>query len=234
MTAASKSKREPALRRPRGRPPRLSRDRIVDAVLATLEREPEAALTIARIAREVGAVPAALYRHFESLDEILDSVLSRVLGRIESVVVDDVTWQTQLEGWMLALRTHLLRYPAVIPLIGQAGRTSPAWLETSSSVVTILEHAGLTGRALAATYLWVLETTVGLVMQEAALPVSEQIARAKDSSSEMSVAARARFEPILQNLETLSGDDFFSFVAQQTVAAIELSTPPTPHRDRSR
>ena len=57
----------------RGRPPRLSREAILDAALALLDRAPREPLTVARIAAEVDAVPAALYRHFASLDELLEN-----------------------------------------------------------------------------------------------------------------------------------------------------------------
>jgi hypothetical protein len=43
-----------------GRPPRLSRESILEAGVALLERAPREPLTVARIAEEVEAVPAAL------------------------------------------------------------------------------------------------------------------------------------------------------------------------------
>jgi hypothetical protein len=46
---------------------------------------------------------------------------------------------------MTSLRNHLLRYPAVLPLIGRRGRTSPAWLDAASVLIEILERAGLSG-----------------------------------------------------------------------------------------
>jgi AcrR family transcriptional regulator len=213
---------EAAPPRRRGRPARLSRPLIVEAVLALLDREPNEALTIARIAREVEAVPAALYRHFESLDELLDSVLARVLETSQSGIDESASWPDQLGTWMRGLRSHLLRYPAVLTLIGRSGRTSPAWLEASSALVGILDRAGLSGRDLATSYLWILETTVGLVMQEAALPLPEQIANARASRNELSETARTRFGSIVHEVESIDGDEFFSFVVEQAIAIVEL------------
>jgi len=208
--------------RGRGRPARLSRQLVVDVVVALLEREPNEVPTIARIAREVEAVPAALYRHFDSLDDILDGVLARVLEASQSGLEHGASWKEQLASWMHDLRSHLLQYPAVLPLIGRSGRTSPAWLEASSALVEILERAGLSGRDLATSYLWILETTVGLVMQEAALPLSEQIESARASQHELSDAARARFAPIAHEFERIDADDFFSFVVEQATAIVAL------------
>lgn len=208
-------------KRGRGRPARLSRDGIVAAVLAMIDREPHEVPTIARIAQEVDAVPAALYRHFESLDDILDSVLTRILETSDTGIADGAAWQDQLTGWMNSLRNHLLHYPALLSMIGRSERTSPAWLEISSTLVVILQHAGLGGRDLAATYLWILETTVGLVIQEAALPLSAQVENARASRKALSELARARFSPLAAEIAQFDGESFFAFAVEQAVASVE-------------
>jgi AcrR family transcriptional regulator len=209
-----------AEKRGRGRPARLSRDGILAAALALLEREPEEALTVARIAAEVDAVPAALYRHFASLDELLDGVLGQVLGGVELEIRRRAPWPEQIRDWMTSLRAHLLRYPAVLPLLGRRGRTSPAWLDAVSVQIGILERAGLSGADLARSYLWVLETTCGIVMQEVSLPLRAQIEAARASLAEMSGEGRARMAKLGPHLVRLDGDAFFAFVADRTIAAL--------------
>jgi AcrR family transcriptional regulator len=203
-----------------GRPARLSRDSIVEAALALLESEPEEKLTVARIAAEVDAVPAALYRHFASLDELIDGVLGQVLGKVELEIRRRAPWPQQVRDWMTSLRSHLLRYPAVLPLLGRRGRTSPAWLDVASVQIGILERAGLTGAELARAYLWVLETTVGIVMQEASLSLPDQIEAARAASTEMSAEGRARMAKLGAHLAKLDGDAFFAFVTDRTVDAL--------------
>lgn len=214
--------RHEAAPRKRGRPARLSRDQVIDTVLALLERDPRAMPTIARIAERIGAVPAALYRHFDGQDDLFDSILARVLASSESAFDADAPWQSQLASWMQGLRRHLLQYPAVIALIGRTGRTSPAWLDASSALVEILGRAGLEGRELALSYLWVLETTVGLVWQEASMPLSEQIANARASRQALGDFSRARFAPIEAEMARIDGEAFFASVIDRTTAGIEL------------
>jgi AcrR family transcriptional regulator len=206
----------------RGRPARLSRQRIVDAVLVLLERDPRSVPTISTIAREVEAVPAALYRHFESFEEILDGVMAGILAASPASPDGDASWPRQLERWMRDLRHHLLRYPAILAMIGRSGRTSPAWLEASSALVEILARAGLAGRELAATYLWVLETTVGLVLQEAVMPLTDQFAGARAARHAFSPAARERFATIEREIERIDGETFFDFAVEQAIAGIEV------------
>ena len=214
MTPRAAPKRRP------GRPARLSRERILAAGLALLEREPDEPLTVARIAEEVEAVPAALYRHFSSLDELQDGVLGRILGGVELEIRRRAAWPEQIRDWMTSVRNHLLRYPAALRIIGRRGRTSPSWLDAVSSQIEILERAGLSGAELARTHLWITETTMGLVMQEASLALPDQIAGARASIAEMSQEGRARLAALMPHLTRLGADAFFAFAADRTIAAL--------------
>jgi AcrR family transcriptional regulator len=204
----------------RGRPPRLSRESILEAALGLLDRDGRQLLTVARIAAEVDAVPAALYRHFENLDELLDAILAKVLGGVELGLRRRARWPQQLRDWMTAVRRHLLHYPALLPLLGRRGRTSPAWLDAVAAMVAILERAGLRGAALARTQLWIAETTIALVIQEAALSLPDQIRGARASLVEMSPEGRAALSPLIPHLVGLRGEEFFAFVTDRTIAAV--------------
>ena len=211
-----------AQRRGPGRPARLSREAIVEAALALLEREPRDPLTVARIAAEVDAVPAALYRHFASLDDLLDAVLGRVLGAAPLEIRRRAGWQEQVRDWMSSVRAHLLRYPAALTLLGRRGRTSPPWLDAMAELIAILERGGLRGATLARAHIWIAETTIGLAMQEASLSLPEQIEGARASLAEMSESGRARLAPLVPHLAKLDGDTFFAFAADRTLAALAL------------
>ena len=211
--------------RKRGRPPRLSRQRVVDATLRLIDRSPGEPITIGRVAAEVGASPAALYRHFENLDDLLDAIVAYVLSDLDDTRDERAPWQEQLASWMRSLRARLLRMPGVLALIGRAGRTSPAWIDAASVLLEILEHAGLTSDDLAVTYLWVLETTTGLVLQEAAQPVSDQLANARASKAEWSDEATSRFARISRSIDSIDGDRFFSFAGITWGSRPATSTP---------
>jgi len=214
----AKARRAP---RPRGRPARLSREAILEAGLALLERAPGEPLTLSRIADEVGAVPAALYRHVGSLDELLDGMLGLVLAGIRVEIRARASWRTRVRDWMSSVRTQLLRYPAVVPLIARRGRTSPAWLDATSVLVEVLEHAGLTGAKLARAHLWVAEATMGCVLTEVGMPYTEQVEAAARALPEMSEDARRRYGALLPHLAAIDEDAFFAFLADRTIAGVE-------------
>jgi L-aminopeptidase/D-esterase-like protein len=87
-------------------------------------------------------------------------------------------------------------------------------------LIGILERAGLSGAELARAYLWVLETTVGIVMQEASLSLPDQIGSARASLAEMSAEGRARMAKLGPHLTRLDGDAFFTVVTDRTLAAL--------------
>jgi TetR/AcrR family transcriptional regulator, tetracycline repressor protein len=209
-----------AARRGRGRPARLSREAIVEAGLALLGRAPDEPLTLSRVAEEVGAVPAALYRHVGSHDELIDGVLALALEGIRFEIRRRAGWRTQVRDWMTGLRAHLLRYPAVVSLIGRRGRTSPAWFDASTVLLEILERAGLRGAALARAYLWMAESTMGAIVTEATVPFSEQIEAARNALPEMSEDARRRHAALLAHVSSLDADGFFELFVDRTIAAL--------------
>lgn len=214
------ARKRAAAKRGRGRPARLSRQAILEAALALIERSPDEPLTLSRVAEEVDAVPAALYRHVGSHDELLDGVLGLVLDGIRFEIRRRAPWRAQVHDWMTCVRAHLLRYPAVVAMIGRSGRTSPAWFDATSVLVEILERAGLRGEPLAHTYLWVAEVTMGCVVNEATVPYAEQVAGARAVLPEMSEAARRHHAPLVSHLAALDPEAFFEHMADHTIAAI--------------
>lgn len=62
----------------RGRPPRLSRERIVVAAEAVVRADGIGALSMRRVARALDCSPMALYRHVTDKDDLLALLLERI------------------------------------------------------------------------------------------------------------------------------------------------------------
>jgi AcrR family transcriptional regulator len=60
----------------------IRREQIAKAALSVVATKGVRGLSIASVARVVGLVPSALYRHFESKDAILDAVLDLISDRL--------------------------------------------------------------------------------------------------------------------------------------------------------
>lgn len=98
----------------------VRQEQIAEAALALVAAQGMKALSVARVARRVGVVPSAIYRHYRSKDDVLDAVLSmirsRLLLNVEAVCSES---NDPLERLQLLLRHHikLLRDNEGIPRV---------------------------------------------------------------------------------------------------------------------
>jgi AcrR family transcriptional regulator len=87
----------------RGRPPAHTRDQVVDAAIAVADAEGLGAVTIRRIATEIGAGAMSLYTYVSDKDRLVDLMVDRVAGQ--------VSWPAGLLGLVVAQRELMLRHP---------------------------------------------------------------------------------------------------------------------------
>jgi AcrR family transcriptional regulator len=148
----------------RGRPPRATREQIVDAAVALLRAAPDEPLTMARVANAVGLTPMALYRHFKDRDELMDEVVGRILMERNAAIPREGPWQDQLRAWILGGLDHLVPCAQVVQLVFAGG--SSRWVHDAATLVRILEQAGLADEQLAEMQVWIALSVGGYVMAE--------------------------------------------------------------------
>lgn len=69
-------------------PSKTDRKAIIDSTLAYVEREGPDALTLRRLAAEIGVTPNAIYRYFRSLEVLVAAAADAVAERLHRVVVE--------------------------------------------------------------------------------------------------------------------------------------------------
>lgn len=90
---------------------RVRREQIAKAALDLISDRGLKALSVASVARRVGLVPSAIYRHFESKDEVLDAAI----GLIGRRLLDNVEGSRAQHGYsMECLRQLLIRHVELI------------------------------------------------------------------------------------------------------------------------
>jgi AcrR family transcriptional regulator len=149
----------------RGRPPRASRQQIVDAAVALLREAPDDTLTMARVAQSVGLTPMALYRHFKDRDALMDEVVGQILIERNASIPRDGPWQDQLRAWVLGGLDHLVPCAQVVQLVFAGG--SSRWVHDAATLVRILDQAGFADEELADMQVWIALSVGGYVMAEA-------------------------------------------------------------------
>lgn len=120
-----------------GRPrrPLLSRDRIVSAALDLVDAEGLEAVSIRRLATELGVQGPSLYNHVATKDDLLDAMVDTVLGQIDlSMFTNIADWRVALRDWARSYRAALAAHPKLVPALNQGMGRRPNALRQADAV----------------------------------------------------------------------------------------------------
>lgn len=98
----------------------VRKEQIAAAALQLIARRGVRGLSIAGIARQVGLVPSAIYRHFKSKDHVLDMLLDQIRQRLlDNVQAVQVETADPVEALRQLLFRHikLIRESEAIPML---------------------------------------------------------------------------------------------------------------------
>jgi AcrR family transcriptional regulator len=133
----------------------LSRERVLSAAIALADKEGIAALTMRRLAAELGVEAMSLYYHLPGKDGLLDGLAETILTEI-TTAVDEVEavdrtrrgrdWRARLRRWFLAARTVMLRHPWAPALIGTRRRLPDGIYPYYERILGTLIEAGFSYR----------------------------------------------------------------------------------------
>ncbi len=147
--------------------PRLSKTAVVERGLAVADAEGLAAVTIRRLAAELGVTPMALYWHFRSKDELMTGLADAVWAEIDVRVDARDDWPVQLRGLLESLVRVLRRHPCASQLlVGSEKRTGEAALVASETALEVLDRGGFDAEYSAAIVHQALCTGLMLVISE--------------------------------------------------------------------
>jgi TetR/AcrR family transcriptional regulator, tetracycline repressor protein len=126
---------------PRGREP-LSRDRVVASALALVERHGVDALSMRKLAAELGVEAMSLYNHVANKDDVLDAIAEVVFADV-ALPPPTADWRADARALANAFRAAALAHPrtASLSLARQLGY--PA-VPVAEAALDILARAGFT------------------------------------------------------------------------------------------
>jgi AcrR family transcriptional regulator len=138
-------RRKPA---PRDKKP-LTRELIVDAALALLERDGLQGLSMRRLAQELGSGAASLYWHVGDKEELLGLLLDRIVGEQPVPEPDPKHWQGTVKELARATRRHLARRRDAAQLSLGRVPTGPNSLPVLERNLAVLAASGLPPQVIA-------------------------------------------------------------------------------------
>ena len=146
---------------------RLTKSAVVDQALRLADSVGLEALTIRKLATELGVTPMALYWHFRSKEELLTGLVERVWTEIDLAQVDrGAPWPDQLRTIFESLLAVLRAHPAAPKLLLEFDKQTEASLRPTELTLEILWGAGFDPEHAAGIARYALWNGIMLVMSE--------------------------------------------------------------------
>jgi AcrR family transcriptional regulator len=147
---------------------RLTRDRVIDGALRVMDGEGLDAVSMRRVAREVGVEAMSLYNHVQDKDDLLQGMCDRVMGDFEfpSTTGDWLeTCRATARSWRHVLQQH----PDVMRLFAEThgpSMKSPDALRPTEFALSLLRSGGLSDRETFEAFRTIGAYIQGFVMME--------------------------------------------------------------------
>jgi AcrR family transcriptional regulator len=151
---------------PDGERSRLSKRAVTDRALKLADADGLDALTIRKLAQDLGVTPMALYWHFRSKEDLLEGMSEQIWEQIDVHVDPSIPWWAQLQAGLESLIGVLRAHPAAPQLVLEHEKQNEAALRATEAALEILSTAGFDAQhasEIARSTLW---TGIMLVMSE--------------------------------------------------------------------
>ena len=211
--------------RPKAGEERLTRERILEAALSLVDEEGMEALSMRRLAKELGVDPMAIYHHLPNKRALLSGVVEKAFSgmRVPDGAGD---WRERVRAWARAFREVARAHPRLVPhLASYPEAAAEATLESTEELYAAFEAAGMTPEEIVVAVGVVVDYLNGFALAEASGAVGEP-----DEHREMLEMLDARPEGELPAMRrtflALADEDLttdFEFGLQVVLAGLEAT-----------
>ncbi|GHA95836.1 TetR/AcrR family transcriptional regulator C-terminal domain-containing protein [Streptomyces chryseus] len=119
----------------------LTRDRVLRAAVVLADDIGIEALSMRKLAQELGVVPMALYKHVANKEQLLDGMVDVVVGEIEPPVAG-ADWKSAVRRRILSARRALVGHSWAAQVIRTRSGPTPAVLAYMDSVIGMFRTGG--------------------------------------------------------------------------------------------
>jgi AcrR family transcriptional regulator len=138
------------------------RTEIAEAALAVVDREGLDALSMRRLAAELGLGTMTLYGYFATKDELLDAVVARAATGSRPISVADGPWDERLRTLARKWHANLARHPSLVALRMRGPIVGPEAFRLTEVGLAALRDGGFApeeaARAFRVLFLYVFGT----------------------------------------------------------------------------
>jgi AcrR family transcriptional regulator len=170
MTTSGAREQGPRVR-PRGRPttPGLTRDLVIRTAIAVADADGADALTMRRLADELGVHPTSFYNHVPSKDAIVEGVIDDLLADADlpRSVPDWATWVRQFAA---AIRRTARAHPGAFGVFLNHAGTGPLATQHTEAALDAFRRAGATVEQAVRAVHGIALAVLGLALEEGQVP----------------------------------------------------------------
>jgi AcrR family transcriptional regulator len=149
-----------------GRPPTIDRDAVLDAAVRLLDAEGVEALTMRRLASQLGVSAMAPYRYVGSKDELLIVLVDRLAARLVYPPRPPDPKGAMLVLWS-TIYDSLAEHPWVPEVLARRRMMAPSVLDAIEEIHAALRGAGLSIEAAVRAYRLMWNFTLGSLLVRA-------------------------------------------------------------------
>ena len=120
---------------------RLSRDRVLRAAISIADEGGLEALSMRRLAQELGVEAMSVYYYVANKDEILDGILNFVITEFE-LALGGPAWKAAIRRSAISAHDVLMRHPWACNLMMSVKRVAPARMRYMEALLRRLRDAG--------------------------------------------------------------------------------------------
>ncbi|MGW5423216.1 TetR/AcrR family transcriptional regulator [Streptomyces sp. NPDC003943] len=144
----------------------LTRDEVLDTAAALVREHGPAALTMRRLAAELGTAVTSIYWHVGNRESLLDALVERTVAELGTLRPRGAGPAERIVSVALLLRRALRDRPHLVALVHERGLTERMFLPAQRALVHEAHAAGLRGRRAAELVRAVQFQVVGHVLVE--------------------------------------------------------------------
>lgn len=146
--------------------PPLRRDRVVDAALRFVDEHGVEALSIRRLAAELGVGAMTIYNHVPSKAALLDGICELVVTALDLDPDAPGSWEDRIRAHARAFRATALSHPGAFPLLLTRQLASAEALRPADIALASLRDAGLDAPTAVHTLRAFLSFQTGCILRE--------------------------------------------------------------------
>ena len=144
----------------------LSRARVVEGALALIDADGLDAVTMPRVAKELGVGTMSLYRHVEDKNDLINAVAELIIADVQSPTANPDDWEGRVVGYLRELRTTAVAHPALARILAERGLTVGPVFEQLEPAHHILGRAGFSKLGAVRTFYALFTYVFGFMIWE--------------------------------------------------------------------